>query len=189
MDTALVVLVLLQALWLVMEVVVEKVTKQGWLQKQGSINSSNWKWRYFIVSGNTLLRFSKFPGSPKGILSLVGVSVKDKSSGKKFCFSITDVNGKEMLFLASYEKEFLEWMNAMKFASGSVPLPVNLRDFPGYVMVTPTSYILYPKTANKAYQPKTQIVTVPNDLPPSRPPPPLPTKEPEVEQEPPRLYP
>jgi len=46
-----------------------QVSKQGYLEKRGSVNRGTWKTRYYVLAGTVLLRFDK---KPVGTFLLLG---------------------------------------------------------------------------------------------------------------------
>eukprot|EP01118_Nematostelium_gracile_P012361 TRINITY_DN4508_c0_g1_i1.p1 TRINITY_DN4508_c0_g1~~TRINITY_DN4508_c0_g1_i1.p1 ORF type:complete len:445 (+),score=90.86 TRINITY_DN4508_c0_g1_i1:109-1443(+) len=103
--------------------------KQGWLAKQGSVNPSNWKRRYFMVSVETasLLRFDKKPPTgktttAKAHIILVNATINNKSNVRQFCFSVRDSLGKEHLMVAKDQEDMNQWIDALRVAAGQQPL-------------------------------------------------------------------
>eukprot|EP01119_Soliformovum_irregulare_P014815 TRINITY_DN4089_c0_g1_i4.p1 TRINITY_DN4089_c0_g1~~TRINITY_DN4089_c0_g1_i4.p1 ORF type:complete len:147 (-),score=17.12 TRINITY_DN4089_c0_g1_i4:68-508(-) len=101
--------------------------KQGWLEKQGSVNLSNWHRRYFMIINQTLYRFNSVPSGkaqpPKGEVSLKGCKVYNRTNVRPNCIAIEDYTGREHLLVASSLQEMNDWIYAIKKASGAPTTP------------------------------------------------------------------
>lgn len=109
------------------------VRKEGWLEKSGKLNHSNWKVRYFILSENFLYRYDKTPSNPKnhkGKINVQGANIYEKQNVRPFCFGVYDIfTQKETLFTASNHEQMEEWIYYLKIAGGysNIPMPNHLR--------------------------------------------------------------
>ena len=96
------------------------IKKSGYLVKMASKSTRNWKKRYFVLNGQSLMYYVDHVNTEyvKGEVSLSGgVVVEEKEkreTGRAFCLGIRTVGGNQMIIAAKDEEEMKEWKEAIE---------------------------------------------------------------------------
>jgi len=105
---------------------------RGFLNKRGHVRR-NWKTRFFVIRGNELWYYSSNTmQQTKGRMRLPQSKIKtepDAAKDRKFCFSITTEDGKDLIIAATDEKERDMWMEALTFIATNPSFSARASEF------------------------------------------------------------